>query len=188
MKLNSEPLWQPRRRITPRAVPAQTWDWLVDDASLTRRLRGVCGEGFGVRLLRQGFGIPEANEAAALGLVSGRAALLREVLLHCRGVPWVFARSVLPVVTLSGAGRRLARLGERPLGELLFGFASSRRGEVEIAGLRPTQRLFARAAAVLDEVPATLWGRRSCFHLASGSLLVCEVFLPHGPAHTVDLA
>jgi chorismate--pyruvate lyase len=107
-----------------------------------------------------------------------RYALLREVHLLCDEQPWVFAHSVIPVQTLTGRHRRLAHLGERPLGAVLFSDKTLRRERVEITCILPGQRLFNEATAVLDCAPEDIWGRRSLFFVDDHPLLVSEFFLP----------
>ncbi len=111
----------------------------------------------------------------------GGTALLREVELLCGGVPWVFARTLIPVRSLQGPARRLTLLGERPLGEVLFADLSMQRGVTQVARLLPRHALFASATTHLQPV-AEIWGRRTLFHLAGKPLLVNELFLPDIPA------
>ena len=114
----------------------------------------------------------------ALTVPQGQLALVRHVFLLCAGKPWVFARSVIPPRTLRGAHRRLANLGTRPLGAILFSDRSVRRGEVRVCELKPRQPLFDLASAALDRPPEGAWARRSIFTLREKPLLVTEVFLP----------
>ena len=113
-----------------------------------------------------------------LAVDNRRYVWTREVQLFCDTQPWVFARTVIPPVTLRGRGRRLQYLGDRPLGEVLFTDPKARRGEVEIARITPAQRLHQRAFGQLDEAPTVIWGRRSLFCIDGRPLLVYEVFLP----------
>jgi chorismate--pyruvate lyase len=163
-----------RRGEVPRALLA----WLLDSTSLTRRLIQVCEGRFRVRVLAQGRARPQRCEARALGIRAGETALVREVQLLCDGQPWVFARTVIPQSTLRGPNRRLARLGERPLGAVLFADRSMTREPVELARIGPGQALFEGACAGLEAAPAEIWGRRSVFRLRGRPLLVSEIFLP----------
>jgi len=159
-------------------VPGHLWPWLLDRGSLTRRLQQACGKDFNVQLLRQNWARPQRNEARALNLQLGRLALLREVRLKCAQRDWVFARTIIPATTLTGAERRLAGLGNRSLGSLLFRDRSLRRGALEIACLSPAHDLFQLACANQQSTPAKIWGRRSIFFLHDKPLMVCEFFLP----------
>ncbi len=122
-----------------------------------------------------------ADEARALGLRLGAWAWIREGQLLGDVQPWVFARTLIPADTLRGRGRRLTRLGTRPLGEVLFTDPGVRRGPVAIARIAAGQRLHQRAFAADAEPSDPLWGRRSLFWIAERPLLVCEIFLPDLP-------
>ncbi len=118
------------------------------------------------------------SEARALGLKAGTYALVREVRLLCAHKPWVYARTVIPADTLTGSMRRLAYLGSRSLGAVLFAERCLQRGDLEITCLSACDRLFAPVTQGLDPVPHTVWGRRSVFHVRGKPLLVSEFFLP----------
>lgn len=173
-----EPLWQPRRRVPLARIPAPLRPWLLDEGSLTRRLVDACTGPFRVRVVSQGWRRPMRNEALALELRPEWRALVREVQLLCGEVAWVHARTVMPRTTLTGRERRLAHLGSRSLGAVLFADPTLERGETELARLAPGDRLYAGIAAVLHRPPAELWGRRTRFALSGKPLLVSEVFLP----------
>lgn len=176
-----EPAWLAFRRHRHAQVPARIFRWLRDDSSLTERLLEACAGQFQVRLLHQGWGVPLASERRLLGMGRTRYGMLREVELRCDGQPWVFARTVIPARSLRGAAGRLAHLGERPLGAVLFADPGTRRGRVEFARLAPRQPLYEAAVRHLDTRPAALWGRRTLFYYAGKPLLVNEIFLPGVP-------
>ena len=118
------------------------------------------------------------NEAVRLGVSPDRMALVRQVYLLCDHRPLVYARTVIPLSTLSGPERHLACLGNRPLGAVLFAAPNMSRDEIEVACIRPGQRIFTRATNALAVKPEAIWGRRSVFYLSGKPLLVNEVFLP----------
>ncbi|WP_275098365.1 chorismate--pyruvate lyase family protein [Sedimenticola hydrogenitrophicus] len=176
-----EPHWAPWCRFRHHQVPADIEQWLRDRGSLTARLKSASPGDFRVNLLRQGWARPLDSERRLLGMRRGGIAVLREVELLCGGVPWVFARTLIPARSLQGPARRLAMLGERPLGEVLFADPSMRRGVTQMACLLPRHALFVSATVHLRQVEA-IWGRRTLFHLAGKPLLVNELFLPDIPA------
>ncbi len=173
-----EPRWQTHMPITRHGASAYLLDWLLDSTSLTRRLQETCQGSFRVIPLRQCWQRPMLNEAQALGVSPHEVSFVREVHLLCDDRPWVFARTVIPVRTLSGSRRRLVHLGKKPLGAVLFADPSMCRSDIEIAAIKPGQPLFARATACLQEPPTEIWGRRSAFFLDRKPLLVSEIFLP----------
>ncbi len=153
----------------------------MDTSSLTARLKSACGGGFRVRVVRQGWGRPLYSEHRMLAMRRGEIAIVREVELCCDGVPWVFARTLIPAGSLRGPARRLAMLGNRPLGEVLFADPRTRRGTMQIARLLPRHPLFSVATSSLEDMPDELWGRRTLFVLVGRPLLVNEIFLPNIP-------
>lgn len=105
-------------------------------------------------------------------MANRETALIREVHLMCDDHPVVYARTVIPVSTLVGPQKRLAHLGDKPLGAVLFSDKSMRRSEVQVACLKPAQVKLATANS------EDIWGRRSVFRLNDRPLLVSEYFLP----------
>jgi chorismate--pyruvate lyase len=170
--------WRPAARWTQVRLPARLRAWLLDPASLTRRIVCACRGAFRVNVLDQAWRRPLKSEAQTLALHADRHALVRQVQLLCDGVPWVYARTIIPAATLSGPERRLARLRSRSLGAVLFSDPSMERGVTEIARLAPGDPLFALATRELDVRLAEVWGRRAVFRLSDKPLLVTEVFLP----------
>jgi chorismate--pyruvate lyase len=79
----------------------------------------------------------------------------------CQGQVWVQARSIIPLKTLQGKGRRLRFLGSRSLGSLLFNG-----GQRQEMCILPANRQRA------------YWTRRSRFRYVGKLLLVQETFLP----------
>ena len=147
------PLWRQQRHLPRKCVPLSMRPWLSDAASLTQRLRQACQGRFQVQVVSQGRERPLRDERHALGMRDHEYALVRMVYLLCGGQPWVFARTVIPLRTLSGAQRRLGCLGTRPLGEMLFADRSMRRSEVEVVRLAPESVLFGLATAGLAQPP-----------------------------------
>ena len=140
--------------------------WLQVEGSVTRALQTQCRASFHVEVAHEGFAVPTPEEAGHLNLPSRQAAWIREVRLCGDGAPWVLARTVIPLACLSGEGRRLRHLGNRPLGAYLFSNPHWQRGPLETGLCRP----FAPGQPEL--------ARRSLFSGRGGALLVGEYFLP----------
>lgn len=177
----AEPSWVPAHRVDAHYPDAETRSWLSDESSLTRRLQRLCGgDGFRVEVLRQGRETPMVNEAQSLGMPLRRLAWVREVCLCCGDTPWVFARTVIPLSTLTGSRAHLARLGNRPLGAVLFADPTMSREPMEVTRLARPDRVF----PYFDGQPwgqQPIRGRRSRFCLDGLPLLVSEYFLPPFP-------
>lgn len=157
-------------------APAELRDWLLDSGSLTRRLQQASDGQLSVQVLSQSVQLPRFSERRALGLAPRKVALIREVLLLGRGVPWVYARSVIPMHTLTGRLRKLRHLDSRPLGALLFNDPAMSREPLEWACIPANKS--ATFHANLAPCNQPIWGRRSVFKLSAKPLLVCEMFLP----------
>lgn len=152
--------------------------WLQEQRSLTRRLERHCQTRFRLRLLGQSRRRPLLDEREALDMRRGRVGLIRRVQLLCGEEPMVFARSVIPLGTLTGANGRLARLGTRPLADILFAGQVMQRLDMAFALLRTGESLHQQAADALSSGDGDLWARRSLFLLNRRPLLVTEVFSP----------
>jgi chorismate--pyruvate lyase len=130
-----------------------------------------------------------SSEQLALGMAQHQLALVREVVLYGNNQPWVFARSLLPVTSLTGPLRHLRKQGNRPLGALLFSLPRLQRSAMMVACITPQHEYV--PAEFLGDGP--VWGRRSVFSIDGRALLVSEVFLdnltrvlnlPHTPEST----
>ena len=166
--------WLPVLGGTPAQMPENLGPWLIDNGSLTRKLVALSKDQFKVQVLRQELATPGAAEANALKMIQQTPVMIREVVLKGRGRPWVFARSILPMTTMTGRLAGLRTLSNQPLGELLFQDPSMTREPLEAACL-PARILSVPAALAAGDEP--LWARRSVFFLDQKPLLVSEVFL-----------
>jgi chorismate lyase len=177
--LKRELQWYPSlRQLAPLQPNSGLRPWLLDAGSLTTKLIQLSGGTFRVAVLRQVFARATADEARALGIAYARLCLVREVVLLGQDEPWVFARSVLPLGSLTGRLRHLRKQGIRPLGAFLFSQPRLIRSPIELALIQPRHR-YVPHELMLDE---SLFGRRSIFWLDGKPLLVSEVFLPAFPA------
>ncbi|QSX40840.1 chorismate--pyruvate lyase family protein [Shewanella cyperi] len=144
-------------------------DWILAPGSLTARLKAL-GLGFEVRVLGEGF--------IAAGDEQMSAPWVREVLLCLGGIPWVFARTLVPTSLLNQCQAELMGLGDKPLGELLFSDPRFIPGRIEVASFNNCSRLAQLAASLSQTVTGPLWGRRRYFGFGHDELTVCEMFLP----------
>lgn len=155
-------------------TPQYLKHWLQDRGSLTRRLQKKSGGNFSVTVLKQCWETPRLDEARALGISPQQRALVREVILHGNGQQWVYARSVLPQRALNGRLRFLRKLGNKPLGALLFSNPSIKREPVVLQ--RVVQSSLPASLQQSGQPP--LYGRYSIFRYSKHGILVSEVFLP----------
>ncbi len=141
-------------------IPPALRRWLVIQGSLTQQLTIHAHGQFQVKPFYQAFARPSLDEARFLGVPVHQRAWIREVELYgCESEPWVRARSVIPISTVRGRGRRLRHLGSRSLGSLLFA--------------RQQPRCLRQVARWSQG-----WARRSRYVWHGQPLLVQECFLP----------
>jgi chorismate--pyruvate lyase len=174
---SGEPHWFDARQHFGRAITKPVENWLFEPGSLTRRIRGVCDNGFNVKLLKQVWQKPYLGESRKLTLAKHRYALVREVALCDGEKPLVYARTIIPAQTLRGAQRRLSNLGTRPLGEVLFGSPKLERNGFDLVAISPAE--WRKCAPLQSEFPAEkVWGRRTVYSISGHELLVSEIFMP----------
>lgn len=166
--------WHPWRGSVRSRVPLASW--IGKKGSLTRLLRERCGAQFGVRVVAQGWQRPQRSERRVLGLANGELAWVRIVVLNCGSTPWVVARTVMPRGTLTGRLKYLRRIGNKPLGAVLFSDKTMRREPFEFTVVAGRDALLEQAGAACDS--AAVYGRRAVFRLDGKALLVSEFFLP----------
>lgn len=171
----SEPNWKSYVRAPYTATPTGLRSWLLDRGSLTQRLMKLSRGEFKVEVLTQQMASPMLSEIRALGMPLRQKALIRQVILYGCNIPLVYARSVIPVKTLTGRLKNLRKLNNKPLGALLFRDIAMQRGDIEIGCLQNNGYLHQEFANNYD---AAVWGRRSLFYLDKKPLLVSELFIP----------
>ena len=82
--------------------------WLLAQGSLTQQIRAYAEGQFRVLPVRESLQYPQRDEIKTLHIRPSQRVWVREVLLYGNGQqPWVHARSVMPLRTLRGSGRRL---------------------------------------------------------------------------------
>ncbi len=153
--------WHPFRSLQYR-VPAELRPWLGLTGSLTAGLSHLAGCPLHVEIIAQGWFKPHADEALGVGLHRGEWAWVREVRLCVHGIPWIEARSVLPRRALVTWARPLYRLGNQPLGALLFRMPH-----------------IVRQGLLIRQDPSGCWRRFSLFGPPEGpQIRVQETYLP----------
>jgi len=174
----NRPVWRAAYGFYKQRLPAKLQHWLWDAGSLTDRLIDQCVSSFTVQVLTEGWQKPFYDESLILGMPRGEYGFVRQVYLVCDGIPWVFARTVIPQSTLVGSVKGLTRLGNQSLGKVLFEKPGVIRGQLQVAKLTPGQVIYESARRDCIDVEQPIWGRRSIFFIKDKPLLVNEVFLP----------
>jgi chorismate--pyruvate lyase len=169
----------------PSTLNSYLVDWLLEPSSLTVRLKQHC-QTFKLEVLgQQVIACPEDESFA--NIQAGNPVLVREVLLYCDNQPQVFARSLLPISSLTGEQAQLANLGTQPLGQIIFNEPSLERKCIKVAQFNTTSKMATLSHQLSLPVEHSLWGRRSLFYLKNKPLMVAEVFLPNAYAYSKGL-
>ncbi|MFT7387791.1 MAG: chorismate--pyruvate lyase [Candidatus Endobugula sp.] len=176
MPVSKEPRWKTVSQQR-HGIDSHYLHWLTDEGSLTKKLVQKANGDFRVSVLCQSIRPVLPSEQHVLLIPHRQWAMIREVVLYGKNVPWVYARTAIPLSTLKGSLRRLHYLGNQPLGEQLFADPSMQRGKLQIAQFLPSHIPLV-AQEITKKFQQSTWGRRSVFCLSSQPMLVSEVFLP----------
>ncbi|WP_190600291.1 chorismate--pyruvate lyase family protein [Candidatus Vesicomyidisocius sp. SY067_SCS001] len=144
-------IWTSLNQI--RNIPDHILAWLDDYQSLTAKLKQKFNR-FSVNILSQEESIPHADEIKLLDWYS--QFVVREVELLGNDQVIVFARSIIPITNNT---QSLLKIGNHPLGEILFNDANIKRGQLQVTYTHGT------------------WGRRSLLTIGSTQILVSEFFI-----------
>lgn len=165
-------IWHPVSALPRLTASAELHSWALERGSLTRRLRQLWPD-TRVQVLSEALTPPMQHEAQALGMADGETAWVRCVCLLGGEQPRIYARTVIPRWEAQNPWAEVQRLGEQPLGELLFTLPDLLRSDFEWALNAPWPETQARPSAAQPQVLA----RRCTFVRGHAPLLLTEVFL-----------
>jgi len=134
-------------------IPKEVIFWIRDDQSLTQKLKKKYHD-FRVEVHKQEE-LEIYNHEINM-LENEKKFIVREVSLYGDNQPVVFARSVIPKNSKTDS---IIKIGNKPLGEILFTDPNIIRGPIEIT------------------FHNNIWGRRSVFVMDNCRILVSEFFL-----------
>ncbi|HEY5703705.1 MAG TPA: chorismate lyase [Gammaproteobacteria bacterium] len=169
--------WQPIYRFNHSTLAGKLRRLLADHGSLTHHLNRYCPEKVGISIKNQSWQTPLVEERKSLMLPDRTNAFVREVFLTCQEQRWVYGRSILPAMTVSGSERRLLNWGNKSLGDYLFTTGHCRRGPIEVTQI-PSGNALHQMCGLRKNISSPLWGRRSIFYIRNKPLLVIEILLP----------
>ena len=155
-------------------MPTQVKSWLRETGSLTQRIKQTFAGNFSVELKGEAIDKPFKQDQACVGEVSFQRAFIREVVLKVNAIPYVFARTTVPISSLRGL-QKLSKLGTRPLGEVIFSYPDLKREQLDFAKLKRSQ--LSAEALLLIGSSATIWARRNTYVINGNRLIVCEFFV-----------
>ncbi|WP_019557514.1 chorismate--pyruvate lyase family protein [Thiomicrorhabdus arctica] len=169
--------WKPARLIQRVTSSSTIQSWLNTKVSLTQRLRQHCPT-LQVLVLSEQTERPLLDETTALGLQPNDQAWVRCVLLQCANQNWVYARTVIPNLTPESPWSALQKLGNKPLGEVLFELPSIQRTPFEFTRQTLSSWPYLSEQLEAEQSQAKGYARRSIFTQKEAPLLLTEVFLP----------
>jgi chorismate--pyruvate lyase len=167
--------WTDLSSISRCEVPIHWHEWLADSGSLTERLIDASNGQLSVNIISQTDMLPSYSEADILNANYKVPMFIRQVVLSGQKIPWIFARSAIPLTTLTGKQSSLRDINSKPLGAVLFSDPSMTRAPVQVAHLSAQSFFIPANICPKDEL---VWARRSVFFLEEKPLLVAEIFLP----------
>jgi len=169
-----EPRWIAPTSVRYQTLPCTLKSWLHEDTSLTQRLRDEWGT-VRVHVLLECWHVPYLAERKRLQLPENRLCLVREVVLLSGNKPLILARTIIPRATLMATHGNLAKLGTRPLGEILFSTPSLERQWLGVSHILPDKWKLAQSPFLVEK---PLWGRLTRYSIKKQPMLVSEFFLP----------
>ena len=134
--------------------------WLLEDGPITERIK--LKNKFKLKLLKDEVSNIDRSDEDFLGNISGRVKV-REVILMANNVPKVFARSLIPEITIEHGLSKLGSLGSTPLGDILFEKEIFKKIEVLYSKFIVNKEIF--------------WGRKTKYSVKNLPISVMEVFL-----------
>lgn len=170
------PQWQLPLPYRQQHLSAELQSWLAETGSLTKRLRGIYGKKFAVKVLFQQWKPAYIDECRLLAIPASRYQLVREVMLYADRQPLVLARTILPLETIKTAHRNLSHLGTRPLGEVIFAYPDLERRERQYSCANVNN--WTGQIQTHSDINREIWGRRTVYAIHQQPLLVAEFFLP----------
>jgi len=169
--------WKPQELLRRITQAPRTQTWLQTTDSLTQRLRNEF-QTLEIEILSEEMERPLMAEAQKLNSSLETETWIRCVLLNSEENALVYARTVIPFFDAQNPWHELQKLGNQPLGEVLFLDKTVQRSGFEFAKIAlndlPHYRMRLSGSMALAHGIA----RRSVFYKNNFPLLLTEVFLP----------
>ena len=134
--------------------------WLLEQGPITERIKSK--HKFELKLLRDSVGEVDINERYFLNNIDSEVKV-REVILLADKNPLVFARSLIPKVTIQNGLKKLGELNTKPLGDILFEKGVFKKDQVVFSTFSQNKKEY--------------WGRKAKYYVKNYPLSVMEIFL-----------
>jgi len=160
--------WKPASLWQRLKISHQEKHWLLEEKSLTAKFKKQCPN-LTVEILSEKWQAPLSYEKQQLGLKDNQHAWTRCIVLKCGQQNILYARTVIPNLTSGNTWFAIKKLGNKPLGEVLFNLKNITRSPFKILKRNyPWQYLEQNTIAA---------ARYSLFKQDNQPLLLTEVFL-----------
>jgi chorismate--pyruvate lyase len=169
--------WQNATLLETHSLPASFRAWMLDPGSMTVRMEHLCRQ-VEVHVLTNQDDQMTDEERQYLPSIQGDRAWIREVIMTCDQVPWLFGRTVIPLSGAKASLPELTKLKTTPLGKVLFADPTTTRSGYQFAYLTPDNFYVQRCRQSIQSPSEPLWARRSIFHYQGKPLILTELFLP----------
>jgi len=160
MQLNQITSWKKYENINDDVRNEFVKSWLLELGPITKRISEK--KNFSLELLQDDVGEVEIQDQRFIDSLA-KEFKVREVLLYGDKIPLVFARTIIPLLTIEKGLAELGELGTRPLGDILFEKKIFKKEESAYASFGLQQDIF--------------WGRKIKYSVNGQPFSVMEVFL-----------
>ena len=160
MKLEQISSWNTYEAIEHELTNAEIKSWLLEQGPITKRIKSIAE--FRLELIQDE--LSDATEDEILFLkIDSEEFRIREVILYGNENPMVFARTIIPNTTIEKGLRELGKIGNKPLGDILFEKDIFSKEGIVFATFKDEESLF--------------WGRKIKYTVKHQPFSVMEVFL-----------
>ena len=160
MKLEQISSWNTYEAIEHELTNAEIKSWLLEQGPITKRIKSIAE--FRLELIQDE--LSDATEDEILFLkIDSEEIRIREVILYGNENPMVFARTIIPNTTIEKGLRELGKIGNKPLGDILFEKDIFSKEDIVFATFKNEESLF--------------WGRKIKYTVKDQPFSVMEVFL-----------
>jgi len=159
MQLNQISSWKKYDNINNDVQNEFVKSWLLELGPITKRISEK--KNFSLELLKDDVGEVEIQDQRFIDSLA-KEFKVREVLLYGDKIPLVFARTIIPLLTIEKGLAELGKLGTRPLGDILFEKKIFKKEESAYASFELQQDIF--------------WGRKIKYSVNGQPFSVMEVF------------
>lgn len=158
--------------------PSKLWPYLLEQQSLTQRIRQSYPNLY-VQRLSQYYGNVSQQDAAVLQLTPRQRIMIREVYLRTNDNIGTYGHSIIPCSALKqNALPWLKTLGEQSLGDVLNRQSQWQRKNLQVSLLTAENIEYQQATQHYATTATHLWARQSQLIIQNHAILITEVFFP----------